>query len=128
LLSAFTEARPAKRQIQGPRLECFCQKLANGKARREATGVQGGDRGKEGQGGESEISDDQASQESELRLATRRGGPHGYCGFFELRAFTGIDMLTSIVVLEAVSDWLRQWQAIDFAESGGYGRANDIDK
>ena len=60
-------------------------------------------------------------------LATRRGGPHGYCGFFELRAFTGIDTLTGIVVLEAVSDWLRQWQAIDFAESG-YGRANDIDK
>jgi len=31
-----------------------------------------------------------------------------------------------IVVLEAVSDWRRQWQTIDLAESG-YGRANDID-
>ena len=38
---------------------------------------QGGGRGKKGQGGESEISDDQASQESELWLATRWGGPHG---------------------------------------------------
>ena len=35
--------------------------------------------------------------------------------------------MDEIFQLEAVSDWRRQWQAIDFAESG-YGRANDIDK
>jgi len=29
--------------------------------------------------------------------------------------------------IEAVSDWRRQWQAFDFAESGD-GPANDIDK
>jgi hypothetical protein len=39
-------------------------------------------------------------------------------------AFSGIDTLTQY---SPVLDWRRQWQAIDFAESG-YRRANDIDK
>jgi hypothetical protein len=39
----------------------------------------------------------------------------------------GIDTLTQYSRSRSRSDWRRQWQAIDFAESG-YGQANDIDK
>jgi CRISPR/Cas system-associated endonuclease Cas1 len=58
---------------------------------------------------------------SPFQLARNRNAAH------PVNAILNYAYRHSIVIFEAVSDWRRQWQAIDFAESG-YGRAHDIDK